>query len=230
MRFKRSYFYAALLPLTFVVGLASGFLIWGRTDSPEAGSPGVTSLPIAPTPVEQQPVRLEVSLDDDPALGPDDAQIVIVEFSDFNCPFCQRFHQETFTDLMDAYAGQIKFVYRDFPIVGGGQVGFEAARAANCAAEQGDYWAFHDALFSGRYNLDRNGFVQYASGLGMDQTLLEECLDSGRYDDEVQADFREGVELGVTGTPTFFINGIPLVGAQPLSSFVRVIEPELAPD
>ncbi len=225
VRIKRSYLYTALLPLTFVAGLASGFLAWGR--SAEYGVPPIPDT--TPDVIgERAPTRLEAGTDDDPALGPDDAQVVIVEFSDFSCPFCQKFHQETFADLMDIYAGQVRFVDRDFPIVGGGQVGFQAAQAANCAGEQGDYWTYHDALFSGRYNLDRSGFGQYASDLGLDTAELEDCLDSKRYAEEVRGDFQDGVDLGVTGTPTFFINGIPLVGAQPLSSFAQVIESELA--
>ncbi|TET35977.1 MAG: hypothetical protein E3J69_04330 [Anaerolineales bacterium] len=225
VRFKRSHLFTALLPLTFVAGLASGFLAWGRSaESVVSPNPDTRPEVIG----GRTPTRSEVGMDDDPALGLDDARVVIVEFSDFSCPFCQRFHQETFTDLMDTYAGQIRFVYRDFPIVGGGQVGFQAAQAANCAAEQGDYWAFHNALFSGRYGLDRSGFRQYASDLGLDTAELEDCLDSERYAGEVRGDFQDGVDLGVTGTPTFFINGIPLVGAQPLSSFAQVIESELA--
>lgn len=221
-RFKRSPIYAALLPITFLSGLASGFLIWGR-DKPQV------AIENTPVPEEQAPVRLEVSQDNDPKLGSADAPVEIIEFSDFSCPFCKRFHQETFPDLMDTYGNQIQFVYRDFPVVGGGQIGFQAAQAANCAAEQVDYWVFHDALFSGRYNLNREGFNQYALELGLDITAFEECLVSERYADEVNADFQDAIKLGVTGTPTFFINGIPLVGAQPLSRFALVIDSELAP-
>jgi protein-disulfide isomerase len=227
LRIRRSSLIVALLPLTFVLGLASGFLFWGR--STESTIPSVVDSPAqSPLIAEvQEPTRLDVSADDDPALGADDAQVVIIEFSDFSCPFCQRFHLETFSGLMESYADQIQFVYRDFPIVGGGQIGFMAAQAANCAAEQGDYWTFHDALFSGRYGLDEEGFGQYASELGLNSDELITCVQSGRYEEEVQLDFQDGVDLGVTGTPTFFINGIPFVGAQPLANFARVIDAEL---
>ncbi len=227
LRIKRSYLYAAFLPLAFVAGLASGFLIWGRNPAPEklAAQVDINSAAVPTEP--QQPRRFEVSEDDDPSIGPEDAAIVIVEFSDFNCPYCLRFHQETFTDLMNAYEGQIRFVYRDFPVVGGGQVGLEAAQAANCAAEQIDYWAYHDALFSRRYNLDREGFEQYAIELGLDEADFTQCLDNERYLDEVGADLQYGAGLGITGTPTFFINGLPLVGAQPLSNFTQLIDDEL---
>lgn len=222
IRFKRSSLYTMLLPVAFVTGLATGFLFWGRNPKTEASAnpPDNSTAQVTP--------RLEVSTDDDPSLGPVDAPVVMIEFSDFNCPYCRKFHQETFSVLMKKYEGQIHFVYRDFPVVGGGQIGALAAQAANCAAEQGDYWAYHDVLFSGKYNLDRTGFLNYAAELGMDETVLSECLDSGRYQAEVESDLRYGVDLGVTGTPTFFINGIPLVGAQPLSNFAQVIDSELA--
>jgi protein-disulfide isomerase len=217
LRFRRSHVYAALIPLTFVVGLATGFLFWGRTPSPTA----------APTVVEgtQAPTRLEVSIDDDPSLGPADAPITIVEFSDFNCPYCEKWQTETFPTLMAAYPNQIRFVYRDFPITS--QESLAAAQAANCAGEQDAYWAFHDSLLTGGLDLGRDAYTQYATRLGLDAEALLACLDSGKYNDEVEADARYAAGLGVSGTPTFFINGLPLVGAQPLAEFQAVIESEL---
>jgi protein-disulfide isomerase len=225
IRFKRSSLYTMLLPVAFVTGLATGFLFWGRNPKPTVSANPPANPPDDST--TQVLPRLEVSTDDDPSLGPEDAPVVMIEFSDFNCPYCRKFHQETFSVLMKKYEGQIHFVYRDFPVVGGGQVGTLAAQAANCAAEQGDYWAYHDALFSGKYNLDQTGFQNYAVELGLDEAALSECLASGRYQAEVESDLRYGADLGVTGTPTFFINGIPLVGAQPLSNFAQVVDAEL---
>lgn len=168
-------------------------------------------------------MRLDVSVDDDPALGPDDAPITIIEFSDFACQFCRRFHQETFQLLMDAYPGQIRFVYRDFPVVGG----FEAAQAAECADEQGFFWEYHDLLFTGTQGLSRSAYEQYAEDLGMDTDVFTTCLDEERYKSEVTNDANYASSLGISGTPTFFINGIPLVGAQPLGNFKQVIDGEL---
>ena len=217
LRFRRSHVYSALIPLAFVVGLATGFLFWGRAPTP-AAAPVVAAGTQAPT-------RLEVSVDDDPSLGPADAAITIVEFSDFNCPYCEKWHTETFQPLMAAYGDQIRFVYRDFPITS--QESMAAAQVANCAGEQEAYWQFHDSLLSGGLDLGRDAYTQYATRLGLDVEALLACLDSGKYQDEVEADARYAAGLGVSGTPTFFINGLPLVGAQPLSEFQTVIESEL---
>ena len=105
--------------------------------------------------------------------------------------------------------------------------GFAAAEAANCAAEQGAYWEYHDALYSGDYPLNQPGFEAVARQLELDLPGLTECIKSGRQTSEVDGDFRYGASLGVTGTPSFFINGIPLIGAQPLLRFVEVINSEL---
>jgi protein-disulfide isomerase len=222
IRIRRSHFYALLLPLAFVAGIAYGYLIWGRNEAvpaapAEAGDTGL-SRAIA---------RIEVEADDDPALGPEDAPITIIEFSDFNCPYCQRWHQEVFEPLLASYPGQIRFIYRDFPIVGGGGPGMAAAQAANCAGEQDRYWEFHGAMFSGIYALNGEGFAEASGAVGLDSEALLECYESGRYETEVQADLQYGAGLGVSGTPTFFINGIPLVGAQPLLRFVEIINAEL---
>lgn len=225
IKFTRRSFYSALLPISFVTGLAAGYLFWGRDTIPPANpaTPVAVAEEITPGSSEE-PTRFEISTDDDPSLGPEDAPITIVEFSDFRCPYCSIFHQETFDDLMAEYPGQIHFVYRDFPVVGG----FEAALAAECADEQGAFWEFHNLLFSGEYpNLDRDAFAAYAEKLDLDVEGLLACVDEERYSDEVEADARYASGLGITGTPTFFINGIPMVGAQPLEAFIQVIELEL---
>jgi protein-disulfide isomerase len=213
---RRSHLYVALIPLAFVAGLAAGYLAWGRaaaTAVVAAADPGA-------------PQRFDVSVDDDPALGPSNAAVTIVEFSDFNCPYCRKFHLETFPDLMAAYPDQIRFVYRDFPITSAEST--IAAQAANCAGRQGKYWEFHDALFTGTLGLGRQAYEGYAGELGLDVTALAACLDSGDELEEVQSDARAASQLGVSGTPTFFVNGLPLVGAQPMAQFSQLIEAELA--
>ena len=225
IKFTRRSFYAALLPVTFVTGLAAGYLFWGRETVLPAN-------PVAPVAIveetapesPEETTRFEISTDDDPSLGPKDAPITIVEFSDFRCPYCGVFHRDTFGALMAEYPGQIHFVYRDFPVVGG----FDAALASECANEQGAYWEFHDLLFSDEYaNLDREAFAAYAEKLDLDVEDLLACVDEERYGEEVEADARYASSLGITGTPTFFINGIPLIGAQPLEAFIQIIEYEL---
>jgi protein-disulfide isomerase len=217
LRFRRSHLYAALLPLAFIVGLATGFLFWGREpETPPAPAPSAAA---------EAPTRLEVSVDDDPALGPADAPITIIEFSDFNCPYCEKWHVETFQPLLAAYPDQIRFVYRDFPITSAESL--VAAQAADCAGDQDAYWAFHDALLSGGLDLGRQAYEEYATRLGLNVEVLLGCIDSEKYRAEVEGDARYAAGLGASGTPTFFINGIPLVGAQPLAQFQAVIEKEL---
>lgn len=211
-----------LLPIFFLLGFGSGWLIWGRDIGRQAAV-------VASEPNQQEQIqRVNVSLDDDPAFGPVDAAITIVEFSDYQCPFCQRWHQETFHALLDAYPGQIRFVYRDYPLYSIHPEAEPAAIAANCAYEQDKFWEFHELLFGGKLDLGRVAYISYAQELGMNATAFETCLNSGKYIAEVTADYQYGTQLGVNSTPTFFLNGIALVGAQPLSVFQSVIDMELA--
>lgn len=213
--FRRWWF--ASVPLAFAAGVALGYLVWGRQTAPAA----------APSPQANEPRRYEISTDDDPQVGPRDAPILLIEFSDYNCPYCRKWHRETFPSLMASYPDQIRFVYRDLPVVGGGQVGLEAAQAANCAGDQGAYWDFHDALMSARYGLSRQAYLQYASDLALDTAALEECLESRYHEQEVLADRAYALQWGIRSTPTFFLNGIPIIGAQPAAVFQQVIEQEL---
>ncbi len=174
------------------------------------------------------PQRVDVSVDDDPAWGPEDAPITIIEFSDYQCPFCARFRKQTYDRLKEEYGDKIRFVYRDFPLVQIHPEAVPAAIAAHCAGEQGKYWEYHDLLFLGGRDLGRDTYVAYADELGLDIDEFSRCIDEERYLDEIQKDFDDGVAAGVRGTPTFFINGIPLVGAQPFQNFQAVIEQELA--
>ena len=172
------------------------------------------------------PVRVDnVSADDDPAIGPDNAPIQIVEFSDFRCPYCKRFRDETLPALLEQYGDQIRFVYRDFAVVGGET----AAEAAECADDLGEYWEYHDALFENPQAYSTSDdYVALAENLGLDAQAFRQCLESGKNRDEVMNDYNAGRSYGVSGTPTFFINGVRVVGAQPLASFQGVIEDELS--
>lgn len=198
-----------LLPLVFLLGLGSGYLLWGRS----AGSADVASTPSL--------------LDDDAVLGPADAPVTIVEFGDYQCPYCQYWHNAILPQLLATYADKVRYVYRDFPLTGHPQA-IPAAVAANCAAEQDAFWKFHDALFSMTYGLDEEAYRRYAANLGLATDQFAECLNSGRARQEVLDDYRAALRLGVQSTPTFFINDVPLVGAQPFEAFQQIIEAELA--
>jgi len=154
---------------------------------------------------------------------------VIVEFSDFECPFCKRWHEQTYRPLMEAYPGKIRLVYRNLPLPELNHTNaVSAAEAALCAGDQQAFWEFHDKLFSGEYGLGEEAYLKYAADLGLDTKAFTECLTSRRYQEFVEKDRQFSKQLGVSGTPTFFINGLAIVGAQPLEVFKQVIDQELA--
>ncbi|KAF0109204.1 MAG: DSBA oxidoreductase family protein [Anaerolineaceae bacterium] len=198
------------LPLAFLLGIGGGYLLWGQGSGAANNSGQNTFNPVG----------------DDPALGPEDAPVTIVEFSDYQCGYCRMWYEQVFTRLMADYPGQIRFVYRDLPILGNNSVA--AAEAAECADDQDKYWEFHNALFSGNYAFSRDGFLSIASTLGLNTTTFTSCIDSRKYADEVQADLLDGSNLGVQSTPTFYINGFKVEGALPYESFKSIIDQILA--
>ena len=175
----------------------------------------------------QQPSTgvIKVSADDDPSLGSENAPITIVEFSDYQCPYCSKFEETTFLDLKSKYidTGLIRLVFRDFPLTSIHQYAQKSAEASECADEQGKFWEYHSVLFNNQNALTLADLKKYAVDLKLDATKFDACLDSGKYEDEVQKDMQDGISYGVAGTPAFFVNGKILEGAQPLSEFERLI-------
>jgi len=181
--------------------------------------------------LEKEPEKLEiptvnVSSDDDPFLGKENAPVVIVEFSDFQCPFCKRFRDQTFEKIKSEYidTGKVKFVYRDFPLTSIHPYAWKAAEAAQCAHEQGKFWKYHDKLFENQQNLDVESLKKYAAELELNTSKLNSCLDSGKYEEEVRKDLEDGTKAGVTGTQAFFVNGRMISGAQEFSVFKGIID------
>ncbi len=170
--------------------------------------------------------RAEVAIDGAPFQGSIDAPVTIVEFSDFQCPFCKRV-LPTLTELRSRYAGKVRLVFRDFPLDSIHPLARKAAEAARCAKDQNKFWEYHDLLFDNAPKLSAERLTLYARQAGLNVPLFERCLSSGTHTAGVQKDVDEGIGLGVTGTPGFFINGRQLSGAQPLESFVQVIDEEL---
>lgn len=227
--FKATHVYAVLVVLAFAVGILVGYLAWGRTPpaaavalQPDAGA----GAGAAPTSAPQY-VRYKIPTDGFPSLGPADAPITLVEFADFQCPYCRQWEQQTYQPLLEKYKGKIRFVYRDFPLTQIHPNAQPAAEAAQCANEQGKFWDFHDKLFSSE-NLGDDVYKQYAQELGLDMTKFDECYTSHKYAQAITDDANFAINLGVNSTPTFFINGLAIIGAQPLSSFTSVIDKELA--
>ena len=173
-----------------------------------------------------EPFRLDLASNDDPALGPAGAPVTIMEFSDFQCLYCAK-ARVTVKELINRYPNRVRLVARDFPLAMHG-LAAPMAEAAGCAAEQGGYWPYADALFERYRTLQQEDLPVLAGELGLDPVAFKICMDSGHNADEVAADVQEGQIAGVTGTPSFFINGRMISGAQPIERFIEIIEEELA--
>ncbi|MBT4651269.1 thioredoxin domain-containing protein [Candidatus Woesearchaeota archaeon] len=171
----------------------------------------------------------EVSMDDDAVKGNLNAPVTIIEFSDFECPFCGKYVETTYPEIVKNYidTGNVNYVFRDFPLDFHPDAQ-KAAEAAECAGEQEKYWEMHDLLFANQELLSVNDLKQYALDLSLDSEEFNSCLDSGEMAEEVQKDLQDGQAYGVTGTPAFFINGKLISGAQPYEAFEQEIEAALA--
>ncbi len=197
------------------------------TPPQQAGNQGVQA-----TPAPGQ--KVDVKVGKLPLLGKSNAKVTIVEFADFRCPFCEKFFTDTESQIIKDYVdtGKAKFAFRHFAFLGPASV--VAANAAECANEQGKFWQFHDYLYKNQppesdtslYVTDK--LTNIAGTLGINTNQFQSCLDGKKYDKNVNGDLADGQKAGVNGTPTVFINGISIVGAQPYSAFKTIIDQELA--
>jgi len=192
-------------------------------------------------PTKQAAEPVKISVDDDPIMGDSDAPITIVEFSDFQCPFCARFHTQTLPSILEEYIeqGKVKLVFRDFPIQSIHPNALPASVAAECANDQNKFREMHDTLFEKQSEWNKlettealSLFSKYASEMQLDQGSFDSCLTSGKHIPEIQNDLNDGREYGVTGTPGFFVGNdqigfVELKGAQPFESFKKVIDAQL---
>ncbi len=181
------------------------------------------------------PQKVAVSIDDDAMLGNKNAPVTIIEFSDFQCPFCRSFWKSTLPLIKSNYidTGKVRLVYRDFPLSFHSSSHL-AAEAAECAKDQDKYWPMHDKIFSeqaksgeGTVLFTATEVKKWGSQIGLSAGNFEQCLSSGKYRAEVDKDLADGTAAGVSGTPSFFVNGHLLVGAQPFSAFQTLIDGEL---
>jgi protein-disulfide isomerase len=222
----------AAFALGFMYGqlrlLKSGTLAAANTN------PGVTADAAAPT---DQPLSdsswQSILVKPVAAKGPTDAKVTVVEFSDYQCPFCEQYYTQTEGQVQKDYidSGKIRYIHRDRPLPFH-PTAHIAAEAARCAGDQNKYWEFHDQLF-----LHQNDWVSlsdpstqyatYAQSVGMNSSKFSQCLSSGKFKADVDADLNMATSIGANGTPTFYINGKPLVGAQPYSAFQSAIDAAL---
>jgi protein-disulfide isomerase len=172
------------------------------------------------------PQRVVVDSSGHPSQGAKDAPVTIVEFTDFQCPFCER-TQGTLKELQTKYGDKIRIVHMDFPLPFH-QHALDAAKAARCANEQGKFWPYRDALFANQSKLAPADLKAAAKNLGLNTTEFDTCFASSKFDSQIKADQAAGEKVGVDGTPAFFVDGRPLTGAQPASQFEQLIDDELA--
>jgi len=226
--------FGAVMVGLVALSIVSVMAIYRLLDARDANSNSQPGYPL-PQPVTFVPPspegrssegRFDVSADDDPALGPADAPVVIIEFSDYQCYYCGVFARERLHHLLELYPEQVRFVYRDFVFYG--PVSRQAAIAAECADEQDAFWLYHDLLFEFQNELDRERMTELARSIDLDMDAFVACMDDPAMAAEVEQDTRDGARALVNGTPTFYINGRILVGAQPLDVFADMIDEELA--
>lgn len=172
-----------------------------------------------------EPPKVDVSADDDPVLGAPNALVTIIEFSDFECPYCRRV-QPTLKRILKEYEGQVRLVFRDFPL-SFHKNAQKAAEAAQCAGDQDKFWPYRDKLFE-ETALTPKDLKKYAGELELDMDKFTACLDESKYAQEVKADMQDGQNVGVNSTPSFFVNGQPLSGAVPYERFQELVEAAIA--
>jgi protein-disulfide isomerase len=170
--------------------------------------------------------RADVAVNGAPFKGSERAAVTIVKFEDFQCPYCKTV-QTTYQELLKRYNGKVRLVHKDLPLEAIHPQARQAAEAARCAGEQGKFWEYHDTLYANSPKAAIEELKAYAKEVGINAASFEQCFASGKYKSLVQKDLSEGAQLGLTGTPTFFINGREISGAQPVEAFAAIIDDEL---
>ena len=172
-------------------------------------------------------VRVDVSVNGAPSKGSEKAEVTIVKFEDFQCPYCKAV-QPNFQEVLKRYDGKVRLVHKDLPLDQIHPLARQAAEAARCADDEGKFWEYHDKLYASAPKAAPEDLKFYAKDLGLKQDLFDKCLTSGKYKAAIQKDLNEAASLGLTGTPIFFINGRELSGAQPVEAIAQIIDEELA--
>lgn len=219
----------AIVVAAVVIGGSLVFLGMQMSGSSD-GAADVADAPTAPPPALEITASVDELIDDDAMLGDADAPLTLIEFSDYECPFCKRHATQTMPDIKKNYidTGKLKLVFRDYPL-GFHSNAVPAALAAECARDQkGDeaYFEMHDKLFSGE--LSSEIYAEYAGELGLDMTAYNDCVDSGKFTDEINADMAAGTKYGVRGTPGFVLTdgetNKSIKGAQPYANFQQAFD------
>src|SRR6478736_7322520 len=206
-----------------LVALVVGVFI-GQTWN-KSGGDSATAVPTAALP-DSNVERYKIPVGNAPTKGPEHAKVTIVQWSDFQCPFCSRV-EPTIDQIMKAYGKDVKVVWKNNPLPFH-QNAMPAAQVASAAAAKGKFWEMHDKLFKNQQALDRPSLEKYGKEIGLSDSDLKDALDNNKYTQQIKAEQEEAAKFGARGTPAFFINGRPLSGAQPFESFKKVIDEEMA--
>lgn len=220
---KKNNFYFGLITGAIIIALiislsALGVYFYNKIANPSSGTANLYSN----NDKESSPADIKVDLADH-IRGDFDAPVTIVEYSDFQCPYCFRFGQ-TMEQIMEEYPNDVRWVYRHFPLSSSHPYAQKAAEASECAADQNKFWQYHDQLFSNQSQISPSFLPKIAQTLDLDMDQFSQCLDSGKYSAKVKADYQEGLGLGVEGTPGNFINGEPIGGALPYEQIKEMID------
>ena len=218
----------AVFAILFVASLLTGGFGMGPKAAPTGGTGGTPTDPAAGTGAAPTgPV--EVNLEGAHSLGAEDAPVVLIEWSDYQCGFCQRFKMETEPQIIKNYVetGKVRFVYKHFPLDSIHPQATPAALASECAGEQGKFWEYNDKIFANTQSLNTANYRLWAKDLGLNEGMFNTCLDTQKYLDRVKSDMQEGLAAGVRGTPGFLLNGKLISGAQPYAVFQAEIEAAL---
>lgn len=224
IRVRRSMVFGAIgLVIGYGLGLATGRFVGSPPSLAAvpvtAAGDGATSAPPTPT--------RAIAIDGRPSRGPDDAPVTIVEFTDYECPFCRQHFRQTMPTLLARFGDRVRYVIMNYPLAAIHEQAVTAAEAAECAGDQGRFWDYHDALFASD-SLTKKTYTRIATTLGLDRRAFAACLDHHAHAERVARHVALGDSLGVTGTPTIFINGRMIDGAQPFPVFQTVIDSVLA--
>lgn len=208
----------ALCLATVIALVIIGFVVvrrWGTGASTATNTIDTTTTP-----------RRVVKTGNEPTRGPDSAPVKIIAFEDFECPFCQQ-AEPILQRVLGTYGAQVQLIYVDFPLTEVHPHSFAAAVAGECAYTQGKFWEFHDILYPNQSNLAQADLIKYAKQVELDMAQFNECINTQRAVSAVYTNITEGKRLGITGTPTFYINGIEFAGVLTYEGFQRVIDAEL---
>lgn len=235
---KASLMTPLLIVVFFVLGVALGgmFVKIQYLEGKNTAAVVAPSAPTAPTAPNQPTALTAVNIKvtaDDPVKGSPNAKLTIVEFADYQCPFCARFQQDVLTPMIKDYVdtGKVRFVFKNLAFLG--KESTDAANAALCAKEQNKFWEFHDKLFASQNGENQGGFSPdklkgFAADLGLNASQFNDCLDKQKYNAQVTADIAEANKNGFQSTPSTAVGSTPIIGAQPYAQFKTAIDAELA--